>query len=156
MISSQFPDRRKPSMSPVNRFIGRTIRWFLIVSGLITCATLPFAIDIDFMTPMLGGLVDHTPSSVPALRHWGFTIFGIGVLMVVSACRPWLRFETMLLAAAEKAFLVYLFLSNLGQPWIMGYLVLVMVDALIVAYIIVYFVSEQGRPYSPSRGGTAG
>jgi hypothetical protein len=143
-------------MRNVDRFIARTIRWFLIVSGLITCATLPFAIDIDFLTPMLGGLVDHTPSSVPALRHWGFTIFCIGVLMVASAFRPWLRFETMLLAVAEKAFLVYLFLSYLGQPWTMGYLVLSMVDATIVAYGIVYFVSGHGRPYSPSRRDTVG
>ena len=27
-------------------------------------------IDINLLTPMLGGLVDYTPSSVPALRHW--------------------------------------------------------------------------------------
>ncbi len=139
-------------MSIANRFIARTIRWFLIVSGLLTCATLVFAIDIDFIVPMLGGLVDYTSSSVPALRHWGFTIFGIGALMVAAGFRPWLRFETMLLAATEKAFLAYLFLSNLGQPWVMGYLVLVMVDALIVAYMIVYFLSEEGRPYSWSRG----
>jgi hypothetical protein len=143
-------------MFAIDSFIARTIRWFLIVSGLITCATLPFAIDIDFMAPMLGGLVDYTPSSVPALRHWGMTIFGIGALMVAAGFRPWLRFETMLLAATEKAFLVYLFLSNLGQPWVMGYLVLVMVDALIVAYIVVYFISEQGRPYSWSRRGAVG
>jgi hypothetical protein len=142
-------------MFAIDSFVARTIRWFLIVSGLITCATLLFAIDIDFMTPMLGGLVDYTPSSVPALRHWGMTIFGIGALMVAAGFRPWLRFETMLLAAMEKAFLVYLFLSNLGQPWVMGYLVLVMVDALIVAYMIVYFISEQGRPYSWSRRGAA-
>lgn len=135
-------------MPTVNRFIARTIRWFLIVSGLLTYATLVFAIDINFMTPMLGGLVDYTPSSVPALRHWGFAIFGIGALMVAAGFRPWLRFETMLLAAAEKAFLAYLFLSNLGQPWVMGYLVLVIVDTLIVAYMIVYFVSEEGRPHS--------
>lgn len=138
-------------MSTVNRFITRTIRWFLIVSGLLTCATLVFAIDINLMTPMLGGLVDYTPSSVPALRHWGFTIFGIGALMVAAGFRPWLRFETMLLALTEKAFLVCLFLSNFGQPWVMGYQVLVTVDALIIVYIIVYFVSEHGRPYSWSR-----
>ena len=138
-------------MSLVNRFIARTVRWFLIVSGLLTCTTLIFAIDIDFMVPMLGGLVDYTSSSVPALRHWGFTIFGIGALMVAAGFRPWLRFETMLLAATEKTFLAYLFLSNLGQPWVMGYLVLVMVDALIVAYMIVYFVSEEGRPFSWSQ-----
>ena len=138
-------------MPTINRFIARTIRWFLIVSGLLTCTTLVFAIDINFFTPMLGGLVDYTPSSVPALRHWGFTIFVIGALMVAAGFRPWLRFEIILLAAAEKAFLAYLFLSNLGQPWVMGYLVLVMVDTLIVAYMIVYLVSEESRPYSWSR-----
>lgn len=143
-------------MCTVNRFIDRTLRRFLIVSGLLTCATLPFAIDISFMTPMLGGLVDYTPSSVPALRHWGFTIFGIGALMVAAGFRPWLRFETMLLSTMEKVFLVYLFLSNLGQPWVIGYLFLVMVDALIVAYNIVYFVSEPGRPYAYSRRDTVG
>lgn len=143
-------------MPTVNRFIAGTVRWFLLVSGILTCATLLFAIDINFMPPMLGGLVDYTPSSVPALRHWGFTIFGIGALMVAAGFRPWLHFETMLLAAAEKAFLVYLFLSNLGQPWVMGYLVLVIIDALIVAYMIVYFFSEEGRPYSWSPRDTAG
>jgi hypothetical protein len=48
-------------MSAVNAFIARTIKWFLIVFGLATCMTLPFAIDIKLLTPMLGGLVDYTP-----------------------------------------------------------------------------------------------
>jgi hypothetical protein len=39
-------------------FVAKTIKWFLVVSGLLTCLTLPFAIDIDLFTPMLGGLVD--------------------------------------------------------------------------------------------------
>ena len=109
-------------MRAINAFIARTIKWFLIVFGLATCMTLPFAIDINFLTPMFGGLVDYTPSTVPALRHWGIMIFGIGVLMVVAAFRPWLRFETMLFSTVEKAFMVYLFLGNLGQPWAMGYI----------------------------------
>jgi len=78
---------------------------------------LLFAIDAKLIRPMLGGLVDYTPASVPALRHWGIMIFGIGALMVVAAFRPWLRFETMLFSTVEKAFMVYLFLSNLGRPW---------------------------------------
>jgi hypothetical protein len=133
-------------MSAVNVFIVRTIKWFLIVFGLATCGTLPFAIDINLLTPIFGGLVDYTPSSVPALRHWGIMIFGIGVLMVVAAFRPWLRFETMLFSTIEKAFMVYLFLSNLGQPWVMGYVGAFLLDSTIVAYSIVYFISDQGRP----------
>ncbi|SRR5216684_3303252 len=133
-------------MSAVNVFIVRTIKWFLIVFGLATSMTLPFAIDINLITPMFGGLVEYTPSSVPALRHWGIMIFGIGVLMVVAAFRPWLRFETMLFSTIEKAFMVYLFLSNLDQPWVMGYIGAVLLDSTIVAYSIVYFISDQGRP----------
>jgi hypothetical protein len=133
-------------MIALNVFIAKTIKWFLIVFGVATSMTLPFAIDINLITPMLGGLVDYTASSVPALRHWGIMIFGIGVLMVVAAFRPWLRFETMVFSTIEKSFMVYLFLTNLGQSWAMGYLFPFLVDSTIVAYSIVYFISNQGRP----------
>jgi len=130
----------------VNAFVAKTIKWFLIVAGLATCLTLPFALDINLFTPMLGGLVDYTPSSVPALRHWGIMIFGLGVLMIAAAFRAWLRFETLLFSTAEKAFIAYLFLSNLGQPWVMGYFGAFVVDSAIAAYGILYFLSDQGRP----------
>ena len=133
-------------MNSLNIFVARTIKWFLILFGLATCGSLPFAVDVNLVTPMLGGLVDYTPSSVPILRHWGIMVFGIGALMVAAAFRPWLRFETMLFSTVEKAFLVYLFLSNLGQPWGMGYLFMFMLDSTIVVYSIVYFISDQGRP----------
>ena len=133
-------------MDSVNAFIRRTIKWFLIVFGLITSSTLPFAIDVHLITPMLGRLVDYTPASVPALRHWGIMVFGIGILMVVAAFRPWLRFETMVFSTVEKGSMVYLFISNLGQPWAMGYLFAFVVDSTIVAYSIVYFISDEGRP----------
>lgn len=133
-------------MNVLNAFIARTVKWFLIVFGLATCGTLPFAIDINLITPLFGGLVDYTPSSVPALRHWGIMVFGIGVLMVVAGFRPWLRFETMVFSAIEKAFMVYLYTSNLGEPWVTGYFTAFVLDATIVVYSILYFVSENGRP----------
>src|SRR5215469_1970833 len=133
-------------MKTVDAFVAATIRWFLIVAGAVTCAPLLFAIDANLIRPMLGGLVDYTPASVPALRHWGIMIFGIGALMVVAAFRPWLRFETMLFSTIEKSFMVYLFLSSVGQPWRMGYLGMFLVDSTIVAYSILYFISDQGRP----------
>lgn len=133
-------------MRILDNFIAKTIKWFLIIFGLATCGTLPFALDIKLITPMLGGLVDYTPSSVPALRHWGFMIFGIGVLMVAAGFRPWLRFETMLFSAIEKGFILYLYISNLDQPWIYGYLGPFILDATIFLYSIFYFVSKEGRP----------
>jgi len=141
-------------MSALNTLIDKTIKWFLIVAGGVTAVALLFAIDTNLITPMLGGLVDYTPASVPVLRHWGIMVFGIGVLMVVAAFRPWLRFETMLFSTVEKFFMVYLFLSNLGQPWAMGYLFLFLVDATIVAYSILYFISNRGRPKHWAERGT--
>src|SRR5262245_48985854 len=141
-------------MSGLNAFISRTIKLFLILFGLATCGTFPIAIDIALIKPMLRDAVDYTPSSVPVLRHWGIMVFGIGVLMVVAAFRPWLRFETMLFSTVEKFFMVYLFLSNLGQPWAMGYLFLFLVDATIVAYSILYFISNRGRPKHWAERGT--
>jgi len=134
------------SMDALNGFVAKTIKWFLIAFGVVTSMTLPFAVDSDLITPMLGGLVDYTPASVPALRHWGIMVCGIGVLMVVAAFRPWLRFETMLFSTVEKAFMVYLFLGNLGQPWAMGYGFAFLIDSTIVAYSILYFISDRGRP----------
>ena len=133
-------------MSAVNAFIAKTIRWYLIVAGAITGLTLVIAIDIDLFTPLFGGIVDYTPSTVPALRHWGFMIFALGVLMVVAAFRPWLRFETMLFCTAEKCFIAYLFLTNLGQPWVMGYFGAFVVDSTLAAYGLLYFLSDHGRP----------
>jgi hypothetical protein len=133
-------------MRGADTFIARTIKWFLIVFGVATCMTLPFAIDVNLLTPMLGGVVDYTSSSVPALRHWGIMVFGIGALMVVAAFRPWLRFETMLFSTVEKAFMVYLVITNLSQVWARGYLLPFLVDSTIVAYSIVYFISKHGRP----------
>lgn len=133
-------------MRAADIFIARTIRWFLIVFGIATSMTLPFAINVNLLTPMLGGVIDYTSSSVPALRHWGIMVFGMGVLMVVAAFRPWLRFETMLFSTVEKAFMVYLFISNLSQPWAKGYLLAFLIDSTIVAYSILYFISKYGRP----------
>jgi hypothetical protein len=57
------------------------------------------------------------------------------------SCKPHLKAEPM-----ETSFMVYLFLSNLGQSWAMGYLLAFLVDSTIVAYSIAYFISDQGRP----------
>jgi hypothetical protein len=40
--------------------------------------------------------------------------------------------------------MVYLFLSNLPQRWVIGYLLAFLVDSAIVGYSILYFISDQG------------
>jgi hypothetical protein len=130
----------------LDAFIARTLKPFLVVAGLLTGVTVVFGLDFDLFRPMFRDLVDYTPASVPALRHWGIMVFGIGMLMVAAAFRPWLRFETMVYVILEKAFLLYLFVRDLGEPWAMGYAGPVAIDTIIVLYAILYFLSRHGRP----------
>src|ERR1017187_7517953 len=140
-----------PTTNWADQFVSATLKGFLIIFGLATCLPILVAYNLDLANQRLfSGLLEYGPSSVSALRHWGMMVFGIGALMVVSAFRPWLRFETMVFSAVEKAFMVYLFLTNLGQPGISGYLAAFVLDSTITVYSILYFISDQGLP----RGGT--
>lgn len=134
-------------MKTLDRFIAKTLKGFLIVFGLATCAPLLMAYNVDVANRIaFFGLLDYVPPSVPALRHWGIMVFGIGVLMMVAAFRPWLRFESMVFSAVEKSFMVYLFLANLSEPWGRAYTVASIVDSTIVLYSVLYFLSGYGRP----------
>lgn len=133
--------------SPLDRFIGSTLKGALIAFGLATCLPILLTIDIGLGNRVLfrGGL-EPTPSVDLIVRHWGFMIFGIGVLMIAAAFLPWLRFATLTFAAAEKILLVALVIAGLGQPWGRAYLTPGILDGIIVVYGVLYFASSHGRP----------
>ncbi|MBK8551645.1 MAG: hypothetical protein IPL53_11525 [Ignavibacteria bacterium] len=132
-------------MNLLNGFISGTLKPALIIFGLATCMPLVFAISIDLL-PNLANGIDFTQSSEPALRHWGFMVFGIGALLFASAFYPWLRFSTMVYSTLEKSFMVYLWLSNKQSPWGDAYLTMGILDTIICLYSILYFISSYGRP----------
>jgi hypothetical protein len=133
--------------SPLDRFVGATLQGTLVLFGLATCLPILLTIDLDLGNRLLfrGGL-QSTPSVDLIVRHWGFMIFGIGVLMVAAAFLPWLRFATLLFAAAEKILLVAMVIGGLSQPWGRDYLMPALLDGTIVVYCILYFLSSYGRP----------
>jgi len=134
-------------MTWADKFISKTIKGFLIVFGLATCLPILLAIDVTIGNQVLfGGLLEATAATEPALRHWGVMVGGIGLLMVAAAFRPWLRFEAMLFSLLEKAFMVYLFLGSMGQPWAKAYQGAFVLDLTIAVYSLVYFASRHGRP----------
>ena len=136
-----------PAASPLDRFVGATLRGALIVFGLATCLPSLLTINLDLGNRALfrGGL-QPDPSVDLIVRHWGFMIFGVGVLMIASSFLPWLRFAALTFAAAEKILLVAMVVINLGQPWGRDYLTAALLDGTIVIYCILYFLSSHGRP----------
>lgn len=133
--------------SALDRFVGATLKHALIVFGLATCLPILLTISIDLGNRLLfRGELQPDPSLDLIVRHWGFMIFGIGVLMIAAAILPWLRFSTLVFAAAEKILLVALVIAGLGQPWGRAYLTPGILDGIIVVYCVLYFLSSHGRP----------
>jgi hypothetical protein len=142
-------------MNLLDSMVARTLKPALIVFGLATCVALLAALSLGTFVTVITPGVGYTASSVPALRHWGVMVFGIGALMVTAAFRPQLRFEALMFSTIEKAFMVYLFLSNMQAPWGGAYTSLAITDSTIAIYGILYFLSAHGRPQrwkSASRG----
>ncbi len=131
-------------MNLLNRFIAKSIKPVLIIFGLATCLPILIAINIDLLPDFANG-IDFTASSVPALRHWGFMVFGIGALLVAAAFNPHLRFSAMVYSTLEKSFMVYLWISNMNEPWGSAYLGMGILDTIISFYSILYFISGQSR-----------
>jgi hypothetical protein len=132
----------------IGAFIGATLKRALVIFGLATCLTLLVTLDLDLANRLLfSGLLDYTPASEPALRHWGLMVFGIGALMVASAFHPWLQFSTLIFTLVETAFIVYLLLISRDQPWGRAYLMPALLDGTIALYCLVYFASSYGRPH---------
>lgn len=134
-------------MKTIDTFIAKTVKGFLIIFGLATCLPLLVAYDVNLAQKLIFfNLLDYGPSAVPAIRHWGIMVFGIGLLMIIAAFRPWLRFEAMVFSAVEKSFMVYLILVSFSQPWVKMYTMPLIVDSTIVLYSLLYFLSRYGRP----------
>lgn len=129
----------------LNKFIARTSKPLMIIFGLATCLPIAFALNINLLPDFAEGM-DFTASSAPALRHWGFMVFGIGALLVAAAFYPWLRFHTMLFSFLEKSFMVFLWITNMNQPWGGAYTGMGIMDSIIVFYSLLYFISDEGRP----------
>lgn len=138
------PDRPP---SPLDRFVGTTLKGALILFGFATCLPILLTIDPTLGNQTLfGGGLDIAPSVEIIVRHWGFMVFGIGVQMIAAAFLPWLRFPTLIFALTEKILLVGMVVANLGQPWGRDYLTAGILDGIISIYIILYFLSSHGRP----------
>lgn len=132
-------------MNQLDNFISKTLKPALIIFGLATCMPLLFAVSIDFL-PVFANGIELTQSGIPAHRHWGFMVFGIGALLFASAFYPWLRFSTMVYSTLEKAFMVYLWISSMNEPWGDAYSIMGILDTVICIYSVLYFISSYGRP----------
>ena len=124
----------------MKRFIDITLKPVLIVGGLGTAAAGLYAFAPQFAIANIAGLEFDREYTI-FVQHWGFTVGLIGVMMVVVAFRPTWALPVLIIVAVEKAFIVYLAVSNINEDFAAGFRVPAAMDAVIVLYCLLYFWS---------------
>jgi hypothetical protein len=75
------------------------------------------------------------------VQHWGIMVCLMGVFMVAAALKEAWRVPILLYGLIEKAFMVFLIVSNSGQSFSEGFLAPAVMDAVITVWSVLYFLS---------------
>ncbi|MFO0798502.1 MAG: hypothetical protein U0804_13580 [Gemmataceae bacterium] len=137
-----------PSARPIGRFFARTVRPFFLFTGAGTALVGLYAVAPAWAMPnaaKLPYLQDYTV----IIQHWGVMVGLMGIAMMLAALVPAWRVPILLYSALEKAFMVWLVLSNAGEPFVSGFWVPFALDATVVMYTVGYFAAVGFRPSPP-------
>ena len=121
-------------------FIDKTIKPVLIIGGLGTAAA-----GVNAFLPRFAGenvqQMDFIPEYTIFVQHWGIMVCLMGIFMVAAAFEESWRVPSLLYSLIEKAFMVFLVVTNLDQTFASGFYVPATMDTLITAWSIAYFAS---------------
>ncbi len=124
----------------MKRFIDKTLKPVLIIGGLGTAAAFLYAFFPQFAVENIAGFEFNEDYTI-FVQHWGIMVGLIGVMMVAAAFRPPWVLPIMIYASLEKAFMVYLFVSNASYSHSDGFWAPATMDGIIVVYSLLYFWS---------------
>ncbi len=128
----------------MQQFIDYTIKPFLIISGIATAAAGLNAFFPRFTVENVQKL-EFVQEYTIFVQHWGMMVCLMGVFMIGAAFRESWRVPILLYSLLEKAFMVFLVVSNAGSSFAEGFYVPAVMDAVIAAYSVLYFISLRER-----------
>ena len=126
-------------MPNLERLFSRTFRPFYLLTGAGTALIGIFALFPAWAMPNIARLPYLVEYTI-IIQHWGIMVGLMGLFMMGAAIYPTWRFPIALYSAGEKAFMVWLVLSNARQPYAAGFWIPFAIDLTVVAYTIGYFV----------------
>ena len=98
-------------MPNLESFFSRTFRPFYLLTGAGTALIGAFALFPAWATPTIARLPFLVEYTI-IIQHWGIMVGLMGLFMMGAAIYPTWRFPIALYSVAEKAFMVWLVLSN--------------------------------------------
>jgi hypothetical protein len=123
----------------------RSIKWVMLVSGLLTCTMFYAAVAPDASLRSSFGQTIDGPVAQIVVRNWGALIGLMGLLLIYGAFREPARRIALLVAGASKVVFIALVLS-LGQQFLQFQVgVSVVVDSVMVLLFATYLVTTSGQ-----------
>jgi hypothetical protein len=126
----------------MQKFIDVTIKPVLIIGGLGTAAAGLYAFFPQLAVETIANL-EFVQDYTIFVQHWGLMVGLAGIMMVAAAFKESWRTPILLYVLIEKAFMVFLVASNLGQTFANGFLVPAAMDTLITVWLLLYFWSRR-------------
>jgi hypothetical protein len=126
-------------MPNLQQFFSRTFRPFFLVTGAGTALIGLFAFLPSWAMPIIARLPYLVEYTI-IIQHWGIMVGLMGLFMMGAGVFPKWHIPIALYSALEKAFMVWLVLSNVREPFVAGFWIPFAVDITVVVYTIGYFV----------------
>ena len=128
----------------------RSIKWIMLVCGLLTCSMFYAAVAPDAALRSNFGQTIEGPVAQIVVRNWGALIGLMGLLLIYGAFREPARRLALLFVGASKVVFIGLVLG-LGQEFLQFQVgVAVVVDTIMVVLFAAYLVST--RPSAAPAG----
>ena len=127
---------------------GRSIKWIMLVSGVLTCTMIYAAIAPQAMLQSTFGESLQGPLAELVVRHWGALIFLVGVMLIYGAFNPAVRPLVLFVAAASKLIFIVLVTMNGGRYLQTQAGVSIAVDSVMVLLFFAYLATQSGEVIS--------
>jgi hypothetical protein len=122
--------------------ISKSIKWIMLVSGLLTCTMIYAVISPEASVASTFGESLSGDLANTIVRSWGALITLIGVMLIYGAFNPSNRKFAAAIAGVSKLIYVAL-LINLGDPYLSKAAVIVGFDSIVAVVLLAYvFVGE--------------
>ena len=125
--------------------LSRSIKWIMIVSGVLTCTMVYAVIAPQAMLQSTFGETLEGPLALLIVRNWGALIFLVGAMLIYGAFTPAVRPLALSVAAASKAVFIALVLSNGGRFSGGQAGISIAVDACMVLIFVSYLLVSRTR-----------
>ena len=124
----------------MKKLIDVTIKPVLIIGGLGTALAGVNAFFPQFAVANVQKLA-WVPEYTIFVQHWGIMVCLMGVFMVAAAFKESWRVPILLYGLIEKAFMVFLVVSNRGEAFSAGFMAPGVMDSFITVWSVLYFVT---------------